>query len=264
MDERERAARALVLEVRVVAAQLRRREHPLVDDRAGREARHDRVAARLELEAAPNHVELALERILVVRRGPAGGDDQLPDEGGRLRRGAAGEGRIDRDVAPANDGLPFLCHDRLEQRLELATPAGLVRKEAHCDAVPTGRRQRGADDPAEERIRDLQEDPGTVTRARVGPCSATMLEVLERLQRPLHGLAQRRPVEPCDERDAAGIVLVVGRVEALLVLLRGAHSAHPLRGWESGGFEIRRSTHAISPRLAVSSAGAIAKHDFKD
>ena len=59
-----------------------------------------------------------------------------------------------------------------------------------------------------------------------------MLEVLERLERPPHGLVQRRRVEPRDERDAARVVLVVGRVEALLVRTDAAHLAIPLEGVE--------------------------------
>ena len=79
MDESERGLGALVLQVGVVAAELRRGEHPLVDDRARREARDDRVGAALELEAAADHVELALERVLVAGGGAPGRDDELAD-----------------------------------------------------------------------------------------------------------------------------------------------------------------------------------------
>ena len=82
-----------------------------------------------------------------------------------------------------------------------------------------------------------------------------MLEVLERFERPLHGLVQRRRVEPRDERDAAGVVLVVGGVEARLTRAR-AHLRTSSEGWDIAGLEIRGSTHTMSPRLAVSSAGA--------
>ena len=82
---------ALVLQVGVVAAELRRGQHPLVDDRARGEARDDRVGAALELEPAADHVELALERVLVGDAASRGRDDELPDERRGRGRGAAGE-----------------------------------------------------------------------------------------------------------------------------------------------------------------------------
>jgi hypothetical protein len=75
---------------------------------------------------------------------------------------------------------------------------------------------------------------------------------------------QRLRVETRDERNAAGVVLVRGAVEALLARTDGTHRLSPFRGWDSAGLENRGSTHTISPRLAVSSAGAVAKHPFKD
>ena len=78
VDERELALDALVDEVGEVLAQLRAREHALVDDGARAEARDRDVAAARLLDHAADHVELALERVLVVsssrsrRRTPGG------------------------------------------------------------------------------------------------------------------------------------------------------------------------------------------------
>ena len=71
VDEPQRGLRPRVLQVGVVAEQLRRREHPLVDDRARAEARDHELRARRELGHAADHVQLALERVLVVASAPS-------------------------------------------------------------------------------------------------------------------------------------------------------------------------------------------------
>ena len=161
--------------------------------------------------------------------------------------------------------LALVLDDRLEQLLELVPALGLRGGRS------TSQRRSGPaagsssdDDAAEERVGDLQQDPGTVARARVGPRGAAMLEVGERLERPPHGLVQGLRVESRDERDATRIVLVLGAVEALLGRAHAAHRVTPRQGVGIAGLENRGSTHTISPRLAVSSAGAVAKHPFKD
>jgi hypothetical protein len=91
-----------------------------------------------------------------------------------------------------------------------------------------------------------------------------MLEICERLESSPDGLVQGLRVESRHECNATGVVLVLGPVEALLGRTDAAHCASPFRGWEIAGLENRGSTHTISPRLAVSSAGAVAEHPFKD
>ena len=160
-----------------------------------------------------------------------------------------------------DEPLALFPDDGRESFLELLSRRRIVRQEAHRDAVAAPLGEAFPDDRPEERVGDLHQDPGSVARARIGPRSAAMLEVLERLERPSHGLVQGRPVEPRDERDPTRVVLVVGGVEVRSAL---AHLLLLLEGWKSAGLEIRGSTHTISPRLPVSSADAIAKHDFKD
>src|SRR3712207_8079188 len=56
-----------------------RREHPLVDQRAAGERRHDEVGPGGDLRHPADHVELALEGVRVVAQRPLGGDDELLD-----------------------------------------------------------------------------------------------------------------------------------------------------------------------------------------
>ena len=76
------------------------------------------------------------------------------------------------------------------------------------------RRQRGAELAAEERVRKLQRHARAVAAAGVGALGAAVLEVGERRQRAHDRLVARDAVEPGDERDAAGVVLVRRVVEA--------------------------------------------------
>ena len=69
----------------------------------------------------------------------------------------------------------------------------------------------------EEFMRDLQENSGAVARLGVRARGAAVLEVREGGQRPPDGLVARLRVEPRDERDPAGVVLVGRVVEALAV-----------------------------------------------
>ena len=264
MDESEGTLGALVLQVRVVPAELRRGEHALVHDRARREARDARVGTPLELEAAADHIELPFERVLVVDGGAPGRDDELADERGRRCSGAANMRRVDGNVAPTHDALALRLDERRQEVLELRSTLRLLGKKAHRDAVAARRGKRLSHLVAEERVRKLDQDARPVARIRVGPRGAAVLQVLERLERPPHGLVQRNPVEPGDERDPARVVLVVGGVETGFTSARGAHRTSPPKGWDIAGLEIRRSTHTISPRLAVSSAGANGSHDFKE
>ena len=102
VHERERRLRARVLQVGVVAEQLRGGEHALVDDRAARERRDHEVRAGGQLGHAADHVELALERVLVARELGRRGDDELLDVGREPVGGDADVVLLDRDVAPAS------------------------------------------------------------------------------------------------------------------------------------------------------------------
>ena len=59
------------------------------------------------------------------------------------------------------------------------------------------------------------EDPRAVTRVRVGALGPTVLELLERVERPRDDLVRARRADARDEGDAARVVLVARVVQAV-------------------------------------------------
>ncbi len=82
MDERQRGLGALVAQVGVVTAELRRGQHALVDEGPRREGGDREVVLRVgSLDDAADDVELALEGVGVGRELRRGADEHLTDEG---------------------------------------------------------------------------------------------------------------------------------------------------------------------------------------
>jgi hypothetical protein len=211
MHQCEGALHALVLQVGVGAEELRRHQHPLVDDRARAEAREDEVGAGGELGDAADHVQLALERVRVEAWG--GGDDAVSDTRRSRRRGVTDVGEIERHVAPGDDALSLCLDGRADELLELGAARLVGRQEADGDAVLTWLREAGYDRP-EELVGQLDQDAGAVTGLRVGAGSAAVLEVLERADRPHDRLVRGDAVQFGDRADPAGVVLPGRVVEA--------------------------------------------------
>ena len=204
MHEREGRLEQRVLQVEVERAELRRRQHSLVDDRARAEARDDETGARFALDHAADDIELALEGVLVELG--CGGDDCLADPGRDRGGRVAGDRRVERDLAPGDETLALFGDDALDELL--------LRVEEDADAVRAGRRQGFTELGAEERIGDLDEDAGAVARLGVRTGGAAVLEVREGGERADDRLVRAGGVEAGDEGDAAGVVLVRGVIEA--------------------------------------------------
>jgi hypothetical protein len=79
----------------------------------------------LLLDRAPDHVELALEGVLVVLVVRARCDEDLPDDG--LDRGGARAGHfvVHRDVAPAEEGLAVVGDGGFDELLDRLASAVL-------------------------------------------------------------------------------------------------------------------------------------------
>ena len=209
MDERERALERRVAQVGIEARELRRGQHPLVDERPRGEARDDELRPGGELGDAPDDVQLPLERVALEALGR---HDELADARHRRARGAADVRVVDGDVAPADEPLALLLDGGLDRLAAVS--------EARPDAV-RARRRKARDLAAEERVRDLDEDARAVARVLVRPGSAPVLEVRERDERPLDRLVARNGVQARDEGDAAGVVLERGVVQTGLTVRQG-------------------------------------------
>jgi hypothetical protein len=167
-----------------------------------------------DLGHAADHVELALERVLVGRELVGRGHDELLDVG-RVEVGRdADVVLVDRHVAPADDPLALVADGLLEQLLELLAAFLLTRQEAHADAVGARRRELRVDDAADELVGQLEQDSRAVASIGIGTGSATVLEVLERDDRAVYGLVRGNAVELRDHGNATGVMFVSGVVKA--------------------------------------------------
>ena len=223
VDEGEGRLDALVREVRVVGVEPHREHHALVADGAGGE-RNDVEAAAPEppaLDRAHHDLaddeELALERVHVrAVRAPA--DEELPDPGLVRLDALAEDGRIDRNVPPAEESLAF-GRDHLRERFLTGAAGGIVLRQEHHSHAVTAR--GGKIDAkrcalvAEQPVGDLNEDPGAVTGQGIGPDRAPMGDVAKKPHPLAHDVVARPVADVHDESDAARIVLVRGVVESL-------------------------------------------------
>ncbi len=214
VDQRQRALGARVLQVGEVAHQLRRREHALVDDRARGEARDHELRPGGQLGDAADHVELALERVLVVLELALGGDDEVLDVRGEVVGRDADVVLVDRHVAPADHALALGLDGVLEQLLERRALLLVLGEEADADAVAPRGREVAADETTHQLVGHLHEDPRAVAGVRVGARGAAVLEVLQRDDRAADRLVRRVTIELRDERDAASVVLIGWVVQA--------------------------------------------------
>src|SRR5262249_23272640 len=216
VDERERRDEQRIRQVVVEGRDLLGEEEPLVGDRPRGEARDVEALAVAEarganggLDALADHVELALERLLVARV-TAGADEHLPHGGEDRPRERSRRLRVDRHPAPAEHDPALLGDDLLDDRRTGPLLVGLGRQEDHADAVPVGRRQRDARRralPAEERIGDLHQDAGAVARQRITAAGAAVREVLEHGERLPDDVVRALALHVDDESDAARVAL---------------------------------------------------------
>ena len=201
-----------------------REQHPLVDDRARRQRRHVELLAvaqveRLDRVAGPlaDHVELALQRV-GVDVAAAAPDEDLPDDRLDLLGPFGQPAVVHRHVAPAEQDLAF-GGDRALDLLLARDPGGrLLRQEHHPRTVLPDRGQRDpelAAGPAQERVRQLDQDAGAVALQGVGARGAPVREVLEDGERVADDRVVLLPLDVRDEAQPARVVLVRRVVEPL-------------------------------------------------
>ncbi len=168
------------------------------------------------LDALPNHVELPLEAIVGLdRRRPA--DEELPEDGLRGDRAGTQAAVVGRHVAPAEQPLS-LFGDNVRNGGFHQPPRLIVAREEHQPgAIGALGRQVDVEAgclPAEEPVRDLNQDAGAVSRVGFAAAGAAVLEVDEHLERVPDNRVRAMALHVHDEADAAGVMLVPGVVEA--------------------------------------------------
>ena len=212
-----------IADIREEALDLPRDQHPRVDERAAREAGDiEEVAISvlggdLLLREAADHVELALERILIsgtlARR-----DEELPDAGHALAREPADRARVAGDLAPSDHALPLARHDALEDFDLARGGGGILREEDHAHRITAGLGELDllrAHLAAQEPVGHLYQESGAVPGLRIATAGTAVLQVHEHLDALRHDVVRLLAADVGDEPDATGVVFVGGIVKAL-------------------------------------------------
>ncbi len=224
VHERHRRHEPRVGQVLVVGAHLERQEHPLVDERAARQA-HRVVADVLALvgevervrDDLADDVEPALELLLILHRlRPA--DEDLPVHGlGRLHHFRQRR-VVDGHRAPAEELEPFLADDARPHAFAMRAQPLVLRHEELAHGIEPGLRQLDLEARAfldQELVRDLHENACAVTGQRIGAHGAAMLEIFEDLEGVRDDGVRFSALQVRDEADAAGVALETGVEKAL-------------------------------------------------
>jgi hypothetical protein len=136
--------------------------------------------------------------------------------------------------APADQLLTLFRDDAGEQGLNRLAGGGVGRQEDQADTVLAVWRQRGGGDLAEEFVWCLDQDAGAVAGVDLAAAGAAVTEVDQHLQRLLHDGVRLPPLDVDHEADTAGVVLVLGVVQPLLIV-HGVSSGRLFRGRCAGG-----------------------------
>jgi hypothetical protein len=184
------------------------------------------------LDALANDVELALERRsrphgrhdarLGRRSGRRAGLQARPCSNENLleirlhRRGrGAHETIVGRQIAPAEQRLPFLLDDRLNQRFDGGARGRVARQKNQAGAVFADRRQGSGSDLAKKLVRRLHEDAGAVAGVHLAAAGAAVQQVDEKLKRLPHDGVRAHALDVDNEANATCVFLETRIVESL-------------------------------------------------
>ncbi len=249
----------LVRQVVVEGLDLVGDQQALVDQTARRQAADVEVLFLLHigvgdglLDDLSRRVKLELEPVLVrSARGPA--HEELAYHRHHVPRHHADRPWIHRDIAPAQEletlGLDLL----LDQRLAAVPLVRVLGQEGHADGVLARVRQVDFQPRAlftEEVVGHLHGDAGAVTGLGIGPAGAAMPQVDQDLEPLLDDLVRLVSLDICDQANAAGVMLELRVVKALLFQMRNIPllrlllcHGYDLKGdWED---EARRSSGTV-------------------
>ena len=224
VDDAQGRLHALVAQVGVEGVELLGGEHALVDQRAARQRRE--VDPGLVLGALAQAEGEAVEVDAAARLAGGGREHELEGRHGAARHGAE-DVRVDRDLAPAQDGEALFNRERLDRGLRLRGLVGFDGQERHAHDVRAGLRQLEAidliaGDLPEEPVGHLHEHAGAVAGVGFTADGTAVVEVAQRGEAVGDDLVAGHAGEGRDHGDAARVVLVLRVVQAL----RGRESVH--------------------------------------
>ena len=220
MEDRQRRLEERVSQVGVEGGELGRQHQPLVDDGAAGERRHveavDALLGDPPLGILAGAVQRALERRVVHQAvGPC--DDHLANLGPGVQRLLAERAEVDGDLAPAHDGQALGAQRVVHQGgAEIAGDEVVAWQERHAERqvfrpVDAEAALLGLAD--EEPARELGQDAAAVAGLSVGVDGTAVGDVGDRLERLDEDVVVLKTGNPCDEADAAGIMLVARFVQ---------------------------------------------------
>ena len=218
MDQRQRRVDPLVLQVGEERRQLVGDQHPLVDERACRQA-GDVAAFVVEpadrvLDPLAQHERAALQ---VDPRGAVALDEDLAERrhgGQRLR---AQHRSVRGHVTPPEHAQALLDHDVLDGRDHACGRGGVRRQKHEPGRVAALGGQAEVHDAPEEPARHLDQDPGAVARVGLRAARPAVVQIAQGLDAGAHDVVASVALHVHDERHTARIVLEARIVEALLV-----------------------------------------------
>src|SRR5579863_177599 len=222
MDHGQRAGDRRIGEVGIEQWDLARKEKPLVYDGAAGEAWNvelipvlDGRPADGDLHPLSNDVEFALELRFVE---DVTGDKDLPDTGLILAGQITEVIVLGRHVPPPEKSLSFLIDDLLEKPFALPLRHRVRREEHHAEAVSAGTGQPNVEfraGPLHEVVRNLDQNPRAVSRARVAADRPPVRHVFENLEPHLDDAVRAHSLHVDDKTDPTGVFFISGIVQSL-------------------------------------------------
>ncbi len=163
-----------------------------------------------------------------VADGLSSPDENLPDEGhGRTGR-IAEVGGVDRHRAPAEADQAFVRDETLDPFLDRRPDGRIAGQETHADAVFARSREDDAvllSHLGEKAMGNLEKDAGAVSGVDLGSPRSSMIQIFKYGNGLFDDVVGFFAFDMGDETDAAGVVLVDGVIEPLLLpdSLRALH-----------------------------------------
>jgi hypothetical protein len=219
VHQREGRLHAGIVEIPVEGLDLARHQQTGEHEGAAREARNveeARAPVRGVLEHATDHVELALEGVLLQTC--AGRHEGLPYDRQPGARVAPDGARVVGNLAPPEHVLSLGVDQLLEEPHLTVAFERVLGEEDHARRVGPGRGQIDGEPLrllAQKAVGKLDQDAGAIAGLRVAAAGAPVLEVHEHLDALVDQRVGRLAPDVRDEADSAGVVLAGGIVEPL-------------------------------------------------